>query len=116
MKFVADEGVDAPIVALLREQGFDVIYIAEVAAGSPDDIILAYANEEERVLITRDKDFGELVFREQKVHTGIILNRLYELSIEEKAKLVLEVIQEFGDELLGSFTVIQPGKVRIKKM
>lgn len=62
MKFVADEGVDAPIVKRLRENGHDAFYIAESDRGISDEEVLEIANAESRILITRDKDFGELVF------------------------------------------------------
>jgi hypothetical protein len=66
--------------------------------------------------MTRDKDFGELAYRDKKVHTGIILNRLFELSSERKAEIVSKVVRDFGEELIGAFTVIQPGKIRMRKM
>ncbi len=116
MKFVADEGVDGQIVESLRAAGHDVLYIAESGVGTNDDIILRYANDEDRILMTRDKDFGELVYRKKQIHSGIVLNRLYELPSETKAKIVVNVISKYGKELYGSFTVIQPGRVRIKNM
>jgi predicted nuclease of predicted toxin-antitoxin system len=116
MKFVADEGVDAPIVEMLRSMEHDVLYIAELDTGAGDEKILAFANLENRILLTRDKDFGELVFRLKKVHSGIVLERLYELETDSKVKIVQEVVDKYGEELYGSFTVIQPGKVRIRKL
>jgi predicted nuclease of predicted toxin-antitoxin system len=115
MKFFADEGVDGQIVSVLRENGFDVLYAAENIAGTEDQEVLRIANQEDRVLITRDKDFGELAYQNHMIHAGIILNRLYELSSQKKAETVLSVIKEFQEELIGKFTVIQPGKVRIKE-
>ncbi len=116
MKFVADEGVDLQIVHALRKDGHDVLYIAEIDSGITDKQVLDYANSEERILMTRDKDFGELVYRDRMIHSGIVLNRLFELSTEQKAKLVMSVIKRFEKELSGSFTVIQPGKIRIRKL
>jgi predicted nuclease of predicted toxin-antitoxin system len=116
MNFVADEGVDQQIVIALRENGHDVLYIAELASGINDNMVLQFTNEQNRILMTRDKDFGELVYRDKKVHSGIILNRLYELNSAKKAELVAKTIEEFGEELIGSFTVIQPGKIRIRKL
>lgn len=66
MKFVADEGVDAQIIKALRVKGHDVLYIAEFDSGIADDLVLKYANNQKRILITRDKDFGELVYRDKK--------------------------------------------------
>ncbi len=116
MKFVADEGVDLQIVESLRGKGYDVLYVAEFASGSKDEVILQSANEEDRILMTRDKDFGELVFRDKMVHSGIILNRLHELSSENKSRIVVSVIEDFKDELIGAFTVIQPNKIRIRRL
>ncbi len=116
MKFVADEGVDRQIVDELRRKGHDVVYILEEGRGTPDDIILAIANQENRILITRDKDFGELVYHLRKVHSGIVLNRLYQLTSTTKAKLVLQVIEEHGETLKGYFTVIRPGSVKMRKL
>ncbi|MEX0813197.1 MAG: DUF5615 family PIN-like protein [Chitinophagales bacterium] len=115
MKFLADEGVDKQIVILLRENKFDVKYIAEENSGIEDTEILKIANKENRILITRDKDFGEIVFRTKKLHNGIILSRLFKLNSFEKAQLILKVILNLGNELTGAFTVIQRDKIRLKK-
>lgn len=116
MNFLADEGVDMDIVLQLRKDGHDVTYIAEFAGGTEDELILEMAFVEKRLLITRDKDFGELAHRDGRAHTGIILNRLHELPSEKKAELVANVVRKYAGELVGAFTVIQPGKIRIRKM
>ena len=77
MKFIADEGVDAPIVSALRNKGYDVVYILELSPGKHDDIILNEANSQNRILLTQDKDFGELVFRLRQIHSGVVLIRLH---------------------------------------
>lgn len=66
MNFLADENVDRQIVERLRCVGFNVRYIAETDAGISDDEVLDLANSEESLLLTADKDFGELVFRLKK--------------------------------------------------
>jgi predicted nuclease of predicted toxin-antitoxin system len=115
MKFLADEGVDKPIVDQLRNSGFDVHYILETHRGSDDEKVLSLANEEDRILLTQDKDFGELVYRLQRVHQGIILIRLGTTPASEKAQLVNYVLLEYGKKLNRAFTVIQPNAVRIRK-
>ena len=89
IRFVADEGVDAPIVRLLRQNDFDVFYIAEESPSIDDTIVLQKANTENRILITKDKDFGELVYRLRQVHTGVILTRLEGLKPQHKAPVFL---------------------------
>ena len=73
MKLLADEGVDRPIVNSLRNAGFDVSYILETNQGAEDDFILSTAYSQKRILITQDKDFGELVYRLEQAHYGVIL-------------------------------------------
>lgn len=58
MKFLADEGVDKPIVDELRNAGFDVLYILETHRGAQDDVILSMASSRQSILLTQDKDFG----------------------------------------------------------
>ena len=115
MKLLADEGVDRPIVTALRNAGFDVVYILETNQGAEDEFILSLAYRDERILITQDKDFGELVYRLQQVHYGIILIRLQGYSPELKAEITTALLLEHKDELIKSFTVIQPNAIRIRK-
>ena len=61
MNLLADEGIDKPVVDLLRSNGFDIIYILETNQGADDEFILTMANDDKRILLTQDKDFGELV-------------------------------------------------------
>ncbi len=96
MKLLADEGVDKPIVDLLRNSGFDVHYILETHRGAEDEQVLWIANQEERILVSLDKDFGELVYRLQKVHLGIILIRLGTTPASQKAELVNAALMEHG--------------------
>ena len=115
MIFLADEGVDKPIVTALRSAGFDVVYILETHPAANDDFILALAHSQKRVLITQDKDFGELVYRLKQVHYGVILIRLQGFSSKVKAEITTSVIIKYQSELIGAFTVIQYNGVRIRK-
>lgn len=115
MNLIADEGVDWPIVERLRQDGHNVLYIAEMEPGISDDVVLDEANRYRAVLLTQDKDFGELVFRQGLVNTGVVLIRLHGLSNEHKAEIVSTVIQEREAELEDAFCVISPGMVRIRK-
>jgi hypothetical protein len=63
MNLLVDEGVDGPIVERLRHDGHDVIYVAELSPGIDDPEVLKRANEADALLMTADKDFGELVYR-----------------------------------------------------
>ena len=115
MKLLADEGVDKPIVDLLRASGFDVHYILETNGGIDDEHVLQIANYEGRILLTQDKDFGEMVFRLRKVHLGIVLIRLGITISIEKARIVNQAILEHGEKLMNAFTVIQKNAIRIRR-
>jgi predicted nuclease of predicted toxin-antitoxin system len=114
MKFIADEGVDAPIVSALRNKGYDVLYILELSPGKQDDVILSEANSQNRILLTQDKDFGELVFRLRQIHSGVVLIRLHGIKPLEKAIIVTTALEKHLNELYNAFTVIQKNAVRIK--
>jgi predicted nuclease of predicted toxin-antitoxin system len=115
MKFVADESVDFPIIEVLRENNFDVFSIAETTPSISDDEVLAIAVKKGIVLLTQDKDFGDLVFRDHHSHTGVVLIRLTGFP-EENAPIVLEAISTHQAELIDAFTVIQERNTRIRKL
>ena len=114
MNLVADEGVDKAIVDALRAGGFSVKYFAEVGAGATDKDVLAAASDAQSLLLTCDKDFGELVFRQRQTHAGVILIRLTGLPTASKANIVLEAIKQHGSDMAGAFTVISPGLLRVR--
>lgn len=114
MKFLADEGVDKQIVDRLRQDGHTVRYVAEMEPGISDDEVLTIANQENAILLTADKDFGELIFRQGRISVGVILLRLAGLSQESKGDAVVSVIKDHADELQQAFAVITPGMVRIR--
>jgi predicted nuclease of predicted toxin-antitoxin system len=81
MNILADESVDQPIVERLRADGHDVLAVVEMAPGLPDEDVLTLANQRGAVLLTADTDFGELVFRQHRLATGVVLIRLAGLSV-----------------------------------
>lgn len=118
MKLLADENIAAPLVAELREEGIDTSYVAELASGITDDEVLEVARSEGRLLLTEDKDFGELVFRIKRHLPGIILLRLpiEPRGQEEQRERVREVLRREAGKLNGHYTVIGQHRVRIRPM
>lgn len=114
MNLLADEGVDRPIVKHLREAGFTVLYVAEMEPGISDDEVLNRANQHNALLLTADKDFGELVFRLGRINAGVVLLRLGGLATETKADTVTTALQMHASEMMNAFSVISPGVVRIR--
>jgi predicted nuclease of predicted toxin-antitoxin system len=81
-----------------------------------DGVVLDLANRETVLLLTADKDFGELVFRQHRLASGVVLVRLAGLSSARKAEIVVSVIDEHAAELPNAFAVITPGIFRIRRM
>jgi predicted nuclease of predicted toxin-antitoxin system len=115
MNLLADESVDRPIVERLRHEGHTVHYIAEMEPGISDDEVLEIANNEASPLLTADKDFGELVYRQHQLMTGVILIRLAGLSPLQKAEIVALAVTQHQTELSQVFAVITPGAIRIRR-
>ncbi|MEH1942204.1 MAG: DUF5615 family PIN-like protein [Nostoc sp.] len=116
MKFLGDENLDWQIVERLRLDGHEVLYVVEMEPGIPDDEVLNLANNEGAILLTSDKDFGELVFRLRRIAAGVVLIRLFGLSPNDKAEIITNAINQHADELLGAFTVISSKNIRIRKI
>ena len=114
MRFVADEGVERFVVDRLRADGHEVLYILEAGPGLVDTEVLALAVRVRAVLITSDKEFGELVFRQRKAMGGVLLLRIMGLSSEDKLELVSSVVREHGKRLSGAFSVLSPRAIRIR--
>lgn len=114
MNLLADESVDGPIVEALRQSGHTVAYVAEFTPGIADEEVLREANRLEALLITADKDFGDLVFRRRLVHSGVVLLRLSGMSNGQKADLVAAVFRDRASELQSSFSVVSQHQVRIR--
>jgi predicted nuclease of predicted toxin-antitoxin system len=112
MRFFADENLERPIIEGLRQQGHDIATVPSEEKGSPDPTVLALSTTENRVFITNDKDFAELVFLQKQVAAGVILVRLPRFRTSEKVDRVLEVIIDQGERLMGVFTVIEAHAIR----
>jgi predicted nuclease of predicted toxin-antitoxin system len=114
MNILADESVDQPIVERLRADAHDVLAVVEMAPGLPDEDVLTLANQRGALLLTADTDFGELVFRQHRLATGVVLIRFAGLSAATKAAVVSAAIREHASELAAAFTVVSPGMIRIR--
>ncbi len=113
-KFLADESVDFRIVKSLRESNYEIQAVIELDPGLSDEDVLKMANELEAILITEDKDFGELTFRLKKPNKGIILIRMSGVPIQDKINKIKLVLQNYINQLSNSFTIISENKIRIK--
>lgn len=116
MKFLIDECVGHGIAQWLQDQGYDAISILEVSPGISDDEVLNKAFNEDRILVTMDKDFGDIVFRSNKNHCGIILLRLSNWHKDHKISVLGNVLSNHGHELTGNFIVATEQAIRIVRL
>jgi predicted nuclease of predicted toxin-antitoxin system len=112
-KFLANENVPGEVVEAARQAGHDLTWIAESSPGVDDDAVLAAALGESRVLLTFDKDFGEMAFKQGKAATcGVLLLRPRVRSPSYLAQFVLAVLGQCVT-WEGNFSVAQEGKLRV---
>ena len=114
MRFLADENIHADLIVWLRSAGHDVVYAAESLSGDPDEVLLEIAHREERILLTDDKDFGDLVFHRKLSSQGILLIRLSSPRIEDRLRRLSELWGAIEPYLEGRFVVIGDKKVRTR--
>ena len=113
MNFVADENVSVAVINRLRSDGHEVWSASEHMAGAADPLVLQTAVRLGALLLTEDKDFGELVYRLGAESGGVLPIRLGGLTPVLKAAAVAAVVEEHGARLLGAYAVLSPRHVRI---
>ncbi|MCP4105042.1 MAG: hypothetical protein GY749_05835 [Desulfobacteraceae bacterium] len=116
LKFLADECCDAGLVLSLRAEGYDVSYVLEEKAGVMDETVLQKAYLENRILLTEDKDFGELVYRLRKPARGIVLIRIPIEKRRLKWARLKKLINEKSEWLMGNFVVLDTEKFRFRPL
>ena len=116
MKFLADECCGHGLVKALRQSGNDVLFVLESKPGATDDDVLALAFDERRILLTEDKDFGELVYRLKKPAQGIILIRIDVKNRREKWPRMKKLLDSYGERCTGRFVVIDEKKFRFRPL
>ena len=113
MRLLADENFDAFVIQALRDSGHDVRAIRETDGGAPDDLVIEIARNERRVLLTEDKDFGELVYPRAQPSPGVFLVRRFTKSSRTtKSDAVVKAVKEIGEDIVGRFVVVEPGRIR----
>src|SRR5579872_3690748 len=116
MKILADENIARDVVAWLRASGNDVLFAAEEHPGAADTNWANRAEQEQRVILTADKDFGELIFRDGLTSHGIVLLRLDASTVSEILTRLQSVWSVVEANPSGRFIVITESKVRVRPM
>ena len=114
MKILVDVSAGDAIANALRALGHDVLIVRDRDPRLPDADILTWAVVDGRLVVTIDKDFGELVFRSKQIHVGVLLLRLDDARNAEKVRVVEEIFNNHADQLPGCFSVYLDGRLRIR--
>lgn len=114
MRFIIDESTGSGVVIYLQSQGYDAISVVNIMPQADDIEILRYAYAENRLVITNDKDFGDLIFRSQEPHHGVILLRLQDESGTNRINVIKTVVTQYADYLPGRFTVATEKNIRFR--
>ena len=116
MRFVADESCDFAVVRALRADGHDVLAVAELGPGTDDDAVIALAANERRVLLTEDKDFGQLVFASRRPAAGVLFIRYPGSARGALQGEICAFVSANETALHDSFSTLQPGRARISRL
>lgn len=113
MKLLIDTCVSGRVRDALQAAGHDVVWTSDWPQDPGDDEILDHAHQEQRILITLDKDFGELAVVQARPHSGII--RLLNWSSRQQASTCLQILEKYSTELeSGAIVTAEPGRVRVR--
>lgn len=115
MRFLADESCDFAVVRVLRTAGHDVTAVTEISPGIEDEVVIDLAISGNRILLTEDKDFGQLVYAHMRTTGGVIFTRFPSRVRRSLPGVVNGLVSKFGAQLAGHFVVVQPGRIRIGK-
>jgi predicted nuclease of predicted toxin-antitoxin system len=113
MRWLADENIPLARIRRLRATGHDVAAIIEDAPGSDDTVVLAWAVQEGRIILTFDRDYGELIYKRRLLPPlGTVFFRIIPATPEEPAERLLQLLTAPGFSLEGNFTIVESGQAR----
>ena len=113
MRFLVDECTGPKVAEWLRDENHEVFSVFDEARGATDNDILTKAFSENWILITNDKDFGEMVFRERRTHHGVVFMRLEDERSANKIEVLRRLLKGYAEKLPEGFVVVTETKVRL---
>lgn len=116
LKFLVDVGVGKKIEEYLKQQGYDTKIVRDIDIRMADEDIVRLAALEYRMVMTMDKDFGELVYHSNMKHCGVLLLRMENATVSEKLEVITYILSNYSDRLKDSFCVYQKNRFRIRKI
>ena len=116
MRLLADENMDAAIVRWLRSHGHDVLYVAEVSPAATDQEVLEIARREDRIALTCDLVFGDLIVRHRAMAKGVIVLRLRAQSEAARLRVIERHWPALESRAIGSIIVVTDDRIRIRPL
>jgi predicted nuclease of predicted toxin-antitoxin system len=117
MRFLANENFPFPSIRLLRQQGYEVVSICEELGGIKDELVLAKAVKEKLIILTFDRDYGELIFKYGlEPPPAVVYFRTKGQTPQDAANRLIKHIDGDGLALLSFFTVIEDNGIRQRKL
>ncbi len=113
MRFLADESCDFAIVKALRKAGHDVKAISEMSPGISDEEVAMQSISEMRILVTEDKDFGQMVYAKSQASAGVIFIRFPANIRLSVCDMIVRLVEEQEEKLHRRFVVVSPARIRI---
>ena len=115
LKFLVDVGVGEKVEDFLYKNGYDILSVRKLNPRMSDSEIINIAAKDNRIVITMDKDFGELIYDSGLIHKGILLLRTENCSGDKKAKILSEILINYSSELEENFCVFSKDRLRIRR-
>jgi predicted nuclease of predicted toxin-antitoxin system len=115
VRFLVDECTGPAVARWLRAQAHEVFSVYEQARGLDDDSVIRKAFDEDWILITNDKHFGEKVYRQRRPHRGVIFLRLVDETAASKIRTLSQLLANHADRLPGRFVVVTERRVRFAR-
>jgi predicted nuclease of predicted toxin-antitoxin system len=114
-RFLIDLNVGEAVASVLRQIGYDAVYVGDDNPRVSDIDMLRLAVQEQRIIVTMDTDFGELVYHSGEPHAGVLLLRIPGAGASEKVSTVEEIINRYGSQLPHHFSVYRNGQLRVRR-
>jgi len=117
MDFLANENFPLLSARLLREAGHRVVSIIQEAPGSKDEDVLKRAHTESLIILTFDRDYGELIYRHQALPpAGVVYFRFAPATPSEPAEILLNVMDKADLSVIGKFTIVERNRIRQRSL
>ena len=116
LKFLVDVGVGKKVELFLKKKGYNTKTVRTIDPQMSDEEIIRLSLKENRMIITMDKDFGELVYHYKRDSCGVLLLRLEDATGSEKQEVVANILARHSSDIVNRYCVFQNGRLRIRKI